>query len=485
MNKSEAWRFLVSRNQYLDYRTVVAPNFMCEAKTSSLIAKVAEGDLTERGIALYREIHNSKVGNLTLFFRVVEATTSDIGIEGNGVLKDSFGREIYLIEGIALRELRSDIVVTQEHFEEIHQQLGECYRAFWDCTITTSAMPSEPFILETENSSIVCLKYINLKEYNLDSKQQVSTELITPREQKKSWQCLSTEEFESEISSVTFLPRGNFVAIRYGNNVVLYNLSEKQKTYYSAARQMLGGVSTPVAISSDGKLLASAMIESPDQNVVKLWDVNTKKETSFHGHRLFQFGRVLAVAFTPDSKKLVSAGNDETIYLWDIAGDFEPQKFYGHSSPVRALVTSPDGQTLASGDRQGDLKIWNLKTRQESRSIKAHSSPINSLAFSADNKTIASGSNDHSIKLWNAKTGKEICTIGQHTAQVNSVAFSPDGKILASGSDDYSIKLWGIENQQEICTLSGHTREVTSVDFNSKGQIASGSKDRTIKIWEG
>ena len=44
--------FLVSRNQYLDYRTGVAPNFMCEARASSILAKVAEKDVTELAVAL-------------------------------------------------------------------------------------------------------------------------------------------------------------------------------------------------------------------------------------------------------------------------------------------------------------------------------------------------------------------------------------------------------------------------------------------------
>ena len=43
----EAWPFLVSRNRYLDYRTVVAPKFICEAGISNLLARVADGDLTQ------------------------------------------------------------------------------------------------------------------------------------------------------------------------------------------------------------------------------------------------------------------------------------------------------------------------------------------------------------------------------------------------------------------------------------------------------
>jgi WD40 repeat protein len=44
-----------------------------------------------------------------------------------------------------------------------------------------------------------------------------------------------------------------------------------------------------------------------------------------------------------------------------------------------------------------------------------------------------------------------------HSKHVNSVAFSPGGKYLASGSDDRTVKLWSVESQKEVTTLQGHS----------------------------
>ncbi len=67
---------------------------------------------------------------------------------------------------------------------------------------------------------------------------------------------------------------------------------------------------------------------------------------------------------------------------------------------------------------------------------------------------------------------------------MNSVSFSPDGKFLASGSDDKTVKLWSVESQKEVTTLQGHSSEVTSVAFSPDGKyLASGSKDKTVKLW--
>jgi len=109
MNQIQVWRFLVSRNQFLDYRTVVAPDFMCQANIASLLAKAAEGDLTNDDSVYYREIHGSKVGDLVLIYRVIEAQARDIDPETDGALKDSFGREIHFLEGLVIKEIHDSI----------------------------------------------------------------------------------------------------------------------------------------------------------------------------------------------------------------------------------------------------------------------------------------------------------------------------------------------------------------------------------------
>ncbi len=486
MKNLQAWYFLVSRNQYLDYRTIVAPSFICESKASSLLARAAEGDLTEQHMAFYREIRNSKVGDLTLVFRVMEATAEDTGIEGDGVLKDVFGREIHLIEGIVFEGLQPDIVVTKENFKEIHKQLVEHYREFWECTTSQSAISSEPLSVKTYDGSEDCLIYNRIEAYYAGTQPQIQTEQKKSLTNNQYWQNLDRRDYPKEVIVALYSSDKSYTVVQYERKIQIFNHHNNKADTLSLGRKLSGDCLIPIAISNHGKLIATASIEKVDRNIIKVWDIRSKNIISeSEGHKLSVWGRIHALTFSLDNEKLISAGNDETIFIWDVVSGGEVGKFHGHSSSIKALATSPKGSFIASGDEQGIIKIWNLTTNQEIHSINGHSLPVNSLSWSPDSKILVSCSHDYLIKLWNSETGEKICTLGQHSEPVNSVAFRPDGQLIASGSDDKMIKLWDVQTRSSVAVLDGHTKEVTSVAFSPDGQtLLSGSKDQTVRYWQ-
>lgn len=98
--------------------------------------------------------------------------------------------------------------------------------------------------------------------------------------------------------------------------------------------------------------------------------------------------------------------------------------------------------------------------------------------------------------------GREYNRIEGHDKPVRSISISPDGKILASGSEDKTIKVWNLETGKKILTLKGHSdgfnsygefysdsvnlynSEIYSVSFSLDGKtLAMGSTDDTIKLW--
>lgn len=72
-----------------------------------------------------------------------------------------------------------------------------------------------------------------------------------------------------------------------------------------------------------------------------------------------------------------------------------------------------------------------------------------------------------------------------HELAVVAVALSPDSAFIATGSKDKSIKLWESSTGREIRSFLGHEMTVTSLEFSSDGKyIISGSYDKSVRIWE-
>jgi WD40 repeat protein len=66
------------------------------------------------------------------------------------------------------------------------------------------------------------------------------------------------------------------------------------------------------------------------------------------------------VAFSPDGKTLASAGDDQTIRLWETATGKEIRRLTGHQSGISSVAFSPDGKRLASACADGTLLVWDL-----------------------------------------------------------------------------------------------------------------------------
>jgi len=72
-----------------------------------------------------------------------------------------------------------------------------------------------------------------------------------------------------------------------------------------------------------------------------------------------------------------------------------------------------------------------------------------------------------------------------HTDCVTEVAWSPEGERLASGSFDRTVKVWDAASGKLLATLQGHTDVVHGLAFSPDGKrLASSSWDRTVKVWD-
>jgi WD40 repeat protein/beta-lactamase regulating signal transducer with metallopeptidase domain len=236
--------------------------------------------------------------------------------------------------------------------------------------------------------------------------------------------------------------------------------------------------------------------------------------------RLRHGGDVTFVAFGPDGKTLLTAGQDNTMRLWDLATGREIRRFTrpkpadpgppandkkaqaeaalqlmagGRNGGSFGVALAPDGKTLAAA-RGEVIQLWNVETGEELRKIQEPGG-VASLLFSPDGKMLAARARDGTLFLWATDTGREIQKIkpaprpngngivliigGGGDADAPGMAFTPDGKLLAAAAVDYnkeeavwSVKLWDAASGKEVRRVKGPDgARVSSVAVTPDGKL--------------
>ena len=117
---------------------------------------------------------------------------------------------------------------------------------------------------------------------------------------------------------------------------------------------------------------------------------------------------VLAVAYSPDGKTVLTGSGDKTARLWDASTGKPIGQPFMHQSTVSSLAYSPDGKTLLTGSWDHTAHLWDKATSKPIGDVLAHQGPVNAVAFSPDGKTALTGSWDNTARLWDSATGKPV-----------------------------------------------------------------------------
>ncbi|MBN1360116.1 MAG: serine/threonine protein kinase [Sedimentisphaerales bacterium] len=207
-----------------------------------------------------------------------------------------------------------------------------------------------------------------------------------------------------------------------------------------------------------------------------LWRVSNQSQMTFRGHK----GKVGAVAFSPDGKRIVSAGADNRLQVWD-ADTGEQWRTLSGTAPI---AFSPDGNWVVSGSGGNTLKLWDAESGAALGAFAGHEAGCYSVAFSPDGRQIVSGGEDKAVRVWDINSGEALRTFQGHERSVTSVVFSPDGRRVVSGSIDGTLKVWNAKNGNILKTIYGHgVGQIYSVAFNPNGtRIVFGGFSAPVRV---
>lgn len=332
---------------------------------------------------------------------------------------------------------------------------------------------------------------------------------------------------QTYASALVFSPTGSLIRKRYSDQLPawLVRLPAAEDTWGNSVQNLEGHTSsiTAIAISPDGKYLASASVDQ----TIRLWDPATGAlRSTLEGHR----NDVFAVAFSRDGR-LASASRDKTVRLWEpVTGVTHRILDIGVASNYlnAPLLFLPNGD-LAVECQDRSVQIWSRGKDSASKLVLPDflencrlrgSSPQGQLAFEicrknsnvfevllydrstgtaqslktdspAESYAVAFNSNNElalgfthgTIELHDLASGSHRKFVG-HLKGVTALSFSPDGKSLVSGLDDGTIHLWDLSTQAKslVGTCSSM---VESVLFPPDGKQIAGfcSKSCIVQLW--
>jgi|GEM_PF-1657079 len=223
--------------------------------------------------------------------------------------------------------------------------------------------------------------------------------------------------------------------------------------------------------------------------------------------------KVTELAFHPTAPALAGVQADSKVAVWNTlfdAGQPLPPEFgkpmleLPHPVAVKGLSFLGDGSTLLTGCDDKQVRVWKFVSDQPSFTL-AHPNLVHCAAFDKTGKFVATGCQDGILRIFDiSKTpGALAKAINAHILpqgqSIYAVAWHPDGKLVASASLDKSIKIWDATAGTIVkefkpgsdaapapgaARLPGHTDQVFTLAYTKDGkQLASGSSDRTVKLW--
>ncbi|KAH7915312.1 WD40-repeat-containing domain protein [Hygrophoropsis aurantiaca] len=257
---------------------------------------------------------------------------------------------------------------------------------------------------------------------------------------------------------------------------------------------------TRVAFHPQYSVLASASEDA----TVKIWDWETGEfERTLKGHQR----AVLDVEFDHKGHLLVTCSADLFIKIWDSQNEWKNTKtLAGHDHSVSSARFMPGDQFIVSASRDRTIRVFDVASTHLVRTILGHNDWVRCVVPSDDGRLLASASNDHTARITDPLTGESKMELRGHDNVVEVVCFAPvaayaairelagiphtdrskrPGAYVATGSRDKTIKLWDAQSGSLLKHLAGHDNWIRALVFHPSGKLLlSASDDKTIRVWE-
>jgi WD40 repeat protein len=207
---------------------------------------------------------------------------------------------------------------------------------------------------------------------------------------------------------------------------------------------------------------------------------------------------VVTGAFDPreGERHIATGGVDERVLIWTWEGDRaqvvreldagRPGIFGGvaaHRGAVFSVTYSQDGSRLVTAGEDRMVRVWNPDTGELLATFEGHGGKVGGAAFDPTGELVASASEDWTVRVWRVDGGRPPMTLGGAGGPLRAVAFSRDGRLIAAaGSAGYTY-VWEWPSGKLLAKMKMHSDLINSIEFGEGAEILTASDDRTAKIY--
>lgn len=285
-----------------------------------------------------------------------------------------------------------------------------------------------------------------------------------------------------------------------------------------------------IEVSPDGRFAATSNLDGT-VTIHNLTPGVFEPPFTLRGHA----GQVWGIAFTPDSKQIVTTSRDTTVRLWDIEARKEVATIGKHPTTPYSVAVSPDGRWAVTPGWQIDpatrgpaglVTVWDLQERKQHKQWMVTTHPIAAVAFSPDGSLCAVGCWEYQTIIYRTSDWSMVREIWPEESEsykaVDWLQFSPDGTSILAAHRDQTARRYDVETGKLLAkyigkgnntcarfdrngervvtswtdqnlrvfsidgtllqTLRGHTNSVRCFAFD-RGQIVSIGEDQTMRRW--
>tara|TARA_R110002096_G_scaffold4493_16_gene20914 strand:+ start:12948 stop:15428 length:2481 start_codon:yes stop_codon:yes gene_type:complete len=277
---------------------------------------------------------------------------------------------------------------------------------------------------------------------------------------------------ENAVMALDFDRSGEKIAVAKGNSAVIVA---------SASFDQIGSKLTHaepirwVEFSPTGELALTAS----EDTTAKLWDVATGDllHTFSHEHE------VHCARFTPDGQLAATVGLDQKLKLWEVQSGRNLGNRELENRP-HGIAISPDGKQVATVGVEMPAQVWDFQSGNLLFELDSRSRAIHAVEFSPDGRFLVTGSWEGRAQVWDAKTGEAVGDEVNHAAPIFAVEFDPGSQRIGTGSEDGSARVWELSGLRMDPLLLEHGRMINFAAYSPDGtQVAVADAGGMVFVW--